>query len=159
MGSIQYQLSAYHEVFDISCCSHRCCRGCKCIGSSTTSRSSTTTSSSTTTCSPISYTTSPLPTKTASIRLPSSLWTTKTWRRIERPSPTLIAGQEWWYRDRLSPSSAVAEWWTRWKRWEEGRIWWKFSAAPPASWEELQGCSRLCQAQHWHNPVRKGIIS
>merc|ERR1712212_334070 len=133
MGSLSlqppYKSVAYHEVFDLSCC-----RRCKCIGSSTT------TWSPTITCSPISSTTCSLPTKTASIRLLSSLWT-QTWRRIERPSPTLTAGQEWWYRDRLSPPSAVVKWWTRWKRWEEGRIWWQSSAAPPAPRQELQGCS------------------
>merc|ERR1712212_1317938 len=141
MGSLQspYHSIAYHEVFDVSCCCfHRCCRGFKCIGSCTT------TWSSTTTCSPISSTTCPLPTKTASIRLLSSIWATKTWRWIERPSPTLTAGQEWWYRDRLSAPSAAVKWWTRWK----------FSAAPPAPRQELQGCSRLCEAQHWHHPVR-----
>merc|ERR1712212_1064287 len=156
MGSLQspYHSIAYHEVFDLSCCCFHWCRcSFKCIGSSTT------TWSSTTTCSPISSTTCSLPTKTTSIRRLSSLWATNTWRRIARSSPPLTAGQERWYRDRLSPPSAAPEWWTRWKRWEEGWIWWKFSAAPSAPWQELQGCSRLREAQHWHNPVREGIVS
>merc|ERR1712083_1266677 len=139
------QLYSDHEGSDV-CCSHRwCCCADKCSRSSTTGSSSTPTSS--------------LPPKTTCIRRlwSSSLWTTISWWRWRsgRPSPTFTAWQEWRFRlNERSPPLAVVKRWPRREGWErEG--WDQFSATSPAARQELQGCSRLCEAEHWHHFVWK----
>merc|ERR1719233_242209 len=47
-------------------------------------------------------------------------------------------------------SPPVVERWPRREGWERER-WDEFSAAAPAPRPELQGCPRLCEAEHWHH--------